>query len=1129
MASRLLTKLATMAFIVAAPLATGTGQVTTGATPVPSVRWPTPAHAAGVVDGDSAQGTLDRAITMTFNNVRLGDALDQIAARAHVAIVYTDRVVPVDKRVTARFAAVPLVRAVETLVAGTGVVVRRTGDRIALVREERAAAADAATGIVWGRVTDSSASTPIAGATVLMAGVGQQATTSNDSGYYFFQHVTPGVHPLQARMIGYRPEERVVLAADSQVVRVDFALRARLERLSEVLVTATGQQRRMDVGNDIVTINVDSVMAAAPVRSVTELLETRVPGLEVQHTSGAPGDPSRLRLRGISSINRQNDPILVIDGIRMDISESGNVNLATGTGTGTSQYRAPSRLDQLDPNAIETIEVFKGPSAASLYGPDAANGVIVVTTKRGHQGPTHWQATATQGVSNLRGSFPVGLFRWGHFISGGPPILCPRAQYNCQEDSLVTFQALNDARYAPFGQGSESAASMSVSGGSQALSYDFTGSYDQNLGVLRLPAVEVQRYEKFQGGTPPAWMQHPDRLTTWSGTSRLTAQLSPVATADFVSTLTSSEQQRSSLENAIGQLQGAWIDRSQLDAQGLVQGFFERATARSLTFTNVAALSWTPKPWLSETANVGLNVINRDDQTLLPAGLAESGLDTAGHFGRGSSRDVTTSANIGATAFAPLPHGMRLTTSFGMNLAANQTNVEQADTYGIVHDQEPQVFHFNSSQHTASQTTIGWYVAPTLAISPRLHLSPGFRIDGGSSSGSRARFSSLPKVDVSWVASDESFFPFHRQINTLRLRAAYGQAGVQPGLTDRLRTYEQYFGANPDGTLDPESRLRLASLGNSTLRPERSVEFEGGFDLGMFDDRLSVSYTGYDKVRRDAILSVLVAPSVAGFRTFFTNIGVVQNTGAEVALSVEPVRARLATLRVGVNFSQNANQLLRLAPGQRPFSFNDGSRIVPGYPLFGIWAKPVLGFADGNHDGIIDSSEVVVGDSAVYVGHAQPKYHASFPLSGSLLGGRVTVNATFDYQHGLTQFNQAAMNGAGSYGGSPFEHAANDPAAPLSEQAAIAALSRTAYGVIQTVNVLRFNSLSVSTALSPRAAHFFGAASMSIALQGSNLGLHTNYRGIDPGVNAFGSGEGIADTGLLPAPRTWSFSVRLGN
>lgn len=1102
---------------------------TVNAAPVPAAQHGAPGAQAGQPRrradsaGNARRKPLERTISVDFSRTRLGHALDEIASLASVSIIYSDRVVPVERLVTVKLTHVDLRRALEAVLEGTRTEIRTRGEQIVLVRRKVASPApDSGQGIVWGLVRDSATARPIRDVVVSVRGT-QLQTTTNDSGYYAFRRAPSGVQTIVARIVGYRPAEVTAMVVDSQITRIDVTMRQRVDRLHDVIVTATGPQRRIEIGNDITTINVDSVMATAPIRSVTDLLETRVPGLTVQRTSGSPGDPARIRLRGIGSVNRSNDPIVVIDGVRMDISESGSQNLAPLAGAtinGNTHYLAPSRLDQLDPNSIETLEVFKGPSAAAMYGPDAANGVIVITTKHALDGPTHWQLSATHGISQLRGSYPVGLYRWGHYYGSGGPILCARSRYDCMQDSLVAFQALNEDDMAPFGLGHQSQVSLSASGGSSALRYSFTGSMSEETGILQLPDVEAARYQKFHGGSPPGWMRRPDELSRWSGTSRLTANLSQSATVDLVSTLTSQNQQRSSLQSAIKSLQGEWVDRSQLGESALIPEFYERATSKSLSFTNVASLDWRALSWLPITANVGLSVSNRDDRTLLPPGLRIGSVDSTGHFGTGSGHVLVKSANIGTNILTRLPLGVRMTTSIGMNFANTTTNSHVAQMYGIDEGVEvPNVLPDGASQNSSEVTTLGWYVAPSIALSPRLFLSTGFRIDGGSTSGTHATFSGFPKLGLSWLISDEKFFPFPRLFNTLRLRLAYGHAGVQPGLTDRLRMYSRYP-LPGDGT-GTAGGVRLTSIGNTELEPERSTELEGGFDADFLDDRLSISYTGYSKLRRNAIVSVPVAPSVNGGGSYYRNIGEVSNRGAEVTVGVEPLRTELLTWRFNVNFSTEANKLVRLAPNVEPLTFGNGTRIVPGYPLFGRWAKPVAGWSDRNVDGIIDSTEVLLGDSAVYLGQPLPKYHASLATTASIYQGRVTVNATFDYQSGMTQYNEGARDA--------FVHAQNDPDASLAEQAAVAALHRTPYGLIQTVSTLRFNSFSVSVAMPESVAHALRVRSMSVALQGSNLGLHTNYRGIDPNVNAFASGEAVIDPGTLPMPRTWAISVRLGN
>jgi hypothetical protein len=321
----------------------------------------------------------------------------------------------------------------------------------------------------------------------------------------------------------------------------------------------------------------------------------------------------------------------------------------------------------------------------------------------------------------------------------------------------------------------------------------------------------------------------------------------------------------------------------------------------------------------------------------------------------------------------------------------------------------------------------------------------------------------------------------------------------------------------------------IATLGNTQIRPERSVEWEGGFDADMLQDALSVGITIYRKMRYDALLQVPVAPSVygngGGFSPdvlFFENVGEIRNTGLELSLTTQFVHSSMVSWSAVLNLSQNHNMVVQLGPGVLPFIVGADSRIAAGYPLFGFWARPILGYFDANRDGIIEASEVRLGDSAVYMGTSEPKYLATLFTNMSLFHGAVTATVGFSYQHAFTQLNLGLRRLSG------FHSAAlADPSSPLSAQAAVAAAPYTDAGLLETVSVLRLNSISVAYNVPQRLARSMGAQAVSLQLQGTNLGLWTHYQGKDPNVNAFSTGNGIADTGVLPTPRTLQVSVRV--
>ena len=1138
-------------------------------------------------------------VTLDLQATPISKALDEIAAAARMSLSWSRSKVPLDGVVSATLHDVPVREALATVLRGTGAEATFSSDggTIFIARAGRRGGGKASGGSVVGLVTDSVTGHGLGGATAHVQGT-KLAATSSDSGQFTLRNVPPGDQLLLVRLFGYRPVTRMVTVVDGERTTVRIAMAPVPTVLSGVVTTATGQQRKVEVGNDITTLNVDSIMQIAPILSVTDLLETRVPGLTVLHSSGVPGDPARLRLRGAGSIQLNNDPVVVLDGVRVYASQSDprNNNLApahTGGSGAVGGYAAPSPLDQIDPNSIETIEVFKGPSATAMYGSDAANGVIVITTKHGRAGPTHWQLALADGVNWLPGSWPVNYFRFGFDSLFDPNAtgFCQWFTVHCRVDSLVAFQALNDPRYTVFAHGSDQTANLTISGGVPALQYSLSGSAAGDVGNLKLPGIERQRYETFYGPIP-GWMRRPDNYQTWGVNGSLTAQPMPQARVTLQSSLFNSTQQRSSLEQAITQLNGEYINGFEffglfggnpLASTPLIQNDVERATDNQLTSTNTLSLYWQPVQWLPLNATVGLNTMQRSDETYIPYGIHYDGNpyssngDTTGSYGlgRGTSHDQTLTIGTAVPVFR-----QRATLAVGGDYHSGTT----ADFSAYTNQLAPGVSNptsfpttnnaSNFSQSTAGVSTYGWYVEPRVNVASRFFVAPGFRLDGGSgasrSAGSVSGLSAFPKVDFSWVAVDRSAErPLWGILTQLRPRISFGYAGTQPAPSNKLRLFNvggyqliipgqgtlAQNSCQPTITLDGSTEVPavcLNALGNTQLRPERTSQLEGGFDATLWQGRLTLTYTQYNKTRHDAILSIPVAPSVSGDGSGGTNyeknIGVIRNTGTELTANAFVLQTRAASWKVGANLSNDNNLVVRLNPGQAPIVFGDGTRVVAGYPVFGRWAQPIVSFVDANHDGIIESSEVRLGDSAVFVGQQVPKYQMNITTDIALLSGRLGVHATFAYQNGLTQFNDGTS--ASRLGGSgAFALLPNTPGTSLATQAAVVedgcvqvpgntSLAEgctnlgTPIGLMQTVNTFRFNDLSINYEVPKVVSAWFRVPRMTLALQGSNLGLHSNYRGKDPAVNAFSTvsaGDETKDLGQIPEPRTWWLKMTVGN
>lgn len=1136
---------------------------------VPSVG--APLRAQQVVTGQanpdgtpSAEALLARRITVTLNNVSLKRAIDSVASAAKVVVQYRLPVINAHTTpVSVHAVGTALGIALEQVLQGTAlrVVPDQRGHLLIEEAPDASVRADSVrdVGTVTGRVLDSVTGRGVTGATVKVAGT-KIGTMTQDSGRFVLRNVPAGHQVLTTKIFGYRPANQAVTVISAQSVVIRIPLTSVPNVLSGVVTTAAGVQRKVEIGNDITTINADSVMQHAPVSSVTDLLETRVPGLTITRSSGVPGSPSRLRLRGVSSIGGPKDPIVVVDGVRVYAAQSDprNANLAPTSGRGigggnqgTSAYAAPSPLDQIDPNTIETVEVFKGPSATAIYGSDAANGVIVITTKKGRAGPTLWSLNGGIGMSTEPGQWPVNYYRFGSSLQTPFVPQCAWNDLTCHVDSVVGFQALNDDRYKLFDTGWDQTLASTVSGGSSSLQYSLTGSAAQNLGILKLPAIEETRFQKFYGMPAPGWMRRPLNYRTWGATGQLVAAPNPAVQVMLTSNWFNSRQQQSSLESAILQLEGEYIDPTQLANTPLIQNDVERALDQSISTTNAATINWRALPWLPLTATGGINTIDRTDESYIPYGISSGGPgtsngDTTGSYGigRGTSQDKTLS--LGTSMSLP-----------GVTLAVggNWHNATTADLHAYTNQlapgiSEPSAFpscenmtncQQSTSQSTTRFSTYGWYVQPTLNVNSRFFVSPGFRLDGGSASGSHAGLTGFPKIDLSWIAVDrQEGAPLFGVVTQLRPRVAFGYAGIQPNPADKLRLFNANANNGPhvvsiDGaTFLPD--VSLSTLGNTQLHPERDGELEGGFDANLWNGRLQLTYTQYTKTAHDAIIAIPVAVSASGdiANSQSVNIGVIRNAGQEATVNMQLWDQRAFSWNVQANFSHNSNRVIRLNPGFDPL-YSIG--IVPGFPLFGRWVRPIVGFADANGNGIIDTSEVRLGDSLVSVGQQTPKYELNLTSGMTVFNGRVSVNATFAYQHDLTQLNE----GAGTSGG--FQNIANAPGTSLATQAALVAFTGCTVfcagsagsniGLIQTMNVFRFDALSVSFTPPRRVSDMIRVPLRTIAVQGSNLALHTSYRGKDPNVNAFSTStlgsDFTADLGQIPQPRTWWLKLTVGN
>jgi TonB-dependent SusC/RagA subfamily outer membrane receptor len=1109
--------------------------------------------------------TLRQVISLDLQDASFEDALREVSRQIGGRLMYDEAARSVDRRLTLRQDGIAVGEALKQMLAGTDLeaIAPAGASLILLKRVAPPAVVQDTTGTIRGRVVEVGSGGPVAH--VLVSGSGREAgrqTTTDANGRFLLRGMSAGRNELTFRRLGYENLRLTLQLGSGQDTTIVVELPVAAIPLMGIVTTGTGERRRLEVGNSTVTMNADSIMAVTPVSTVSQLIANRIPGLLATTNSGAVGSPTRLRMRGMSSIESNNEPIIVVDGVRLanSVSTSLTNTLYAGVHGGSQQAGANNlsmRLDDIDPNSIESIEILKGPAASTMYGAEAANGVIIIKTKRGHAGPARWSIyTDYKQLAQVKDyEYPVQQI--GYPLSGGAALIpsCRIAdQYlgNCipEEGNVRGFNMLQDPRFTPQGRGYTRSTGANVSGGAQELQYYIGGTFLDQLGTTKMPEVNRVWIENGRGGQPiKEELLRPNARSNASMNARITGQVG--RTADFaLGTNFISQQQRVGSDGSSGLLAQP---RLPSDTTPVIEGWQTWYGSRKQDVKHIignASGNWRPN-WrnnaLALTVGYGWDFALKDDEYYAPRGSCDplcqgtSDQGILGYVNSGRRSDHTQSFNVGSSFILPVSSWLTTTTRAGFNF--NKT--KWSDLYGQSVNLRVGVKHFAPSgtqritELGDTRATAGWYLEEQVNLrDDRLFVTGGLRQDAGSSIGETVK-PIYPKLNTSWLVSEEPFFPFSNQVSLFRARFAMGSAGIMPSTTARNRTYAMASNFVLDDGSPTGFFAELGSPGNPDLKAEHSREWESGFDMELLDRRLAFDFTYYRKFTRDAIhrgpVAGSVGPSVV--RALLSNLGDVQNQGFELGSSLRLVDTDALTYSITGNLTSRQNRLVRLADGVVTFQSMSASgdlytgneaRLMEGYPLFGRWAYPILGWADRDGNGVIDPLEVIVGDSMVYVGPSEPRYTGYIGNQMGVLNNRVTIAANFAYSTGMTQFNQARKNM------SQYAPVGQALASDLRDQACVVAAfaqghrRSTDWCFMETFTLLRFQDFSVGYNLPGSTARLIGASSGSLRFSANNLKLWSNYKGGDPMVSTSPvTGNAVLAGPAFPAPREYGMRLQL--
>ena len=1011
---------------------------------------------------------------------------------------------------------------------------------VGVVAAAQIAGAQAATGSITGRVTDAANGVPMVGVSVRVTGT-QIGSQTGDDGRYTIRGVTPGVVTITFNRIGYEAKKASLNVAPGQTSTQDATLPQAAFSLSEVVVTVTGAQKKAEIANTVASVDIATKAQETSANSLGQLLSGQAAGVQIV-SAGAAGGGSRIRIRGASSLSLGNAPVVYVDGVK--------VNSEATTGSATLS----SRFDDINPDEIENIDILKGPAAATLYGTEAANGVINITTKRGKAGSTRW---AFFGENSISKDQDAGHYRdlWISFQknANGTLTQCQLTQVatgTCKIDSTYHGNVLNQPAFTPLVNGRVNKFGAQVSGGSERNQYFVSGDYNHELGPYKMPQTEISRLEKERGAAVPYNEIFPNADARANLRANLSTQLGSKADFNIASGyLARANRQPQNEDNSVGLMVDALggLARTDLkDSRGLpLNGYRSYPMGDVLSterneninrFTQAVNARYYPFAWLNTRANLGF------DYTLLNVkNLTRFDQGPFGETSRqGSISDSRTensqyTLDVGSTgSFNPRSS---VSSKSSVGLQYYRTYNDQSGSSGLNYTPGATQVSSGATQSATSGTdltiTLGTYGEQVFSFRDRLFLTGRVRYDGNSSFGKSFKGVFYPGVGLSWLVSDESFFPHASWLNSFRVRSTYGASGVQPSTTAAARFFSSTT-ATISGTDQPG--VQLGALGNAKLKPEYSGEFETGFDATMFSSRTTFEFTYYNKKTKDAIIARPIAQSIAGITSIFDNLGSIRNQGMEVTFNNRVIDNRQFGFDIQLTGSTNKNRILGLGEGVTPvFTGNRNTQYnAPGYPLFGLWGKTIT-YNDKNGDHYLAVNEVCqdvggcrAADTAIYMGPTAPTIEFAVNPRIEVLNRKLSISAQFDHKQGNLKFNNTLRHQC--QGGLSCEGFWNPEATLYSQARTIAVNNYATYtGMYENGRFTRLREVAVTYQLPDRLASKINASRASLVVAGRNLHVWTPYTGVDPETTV-GNGDqrGNEEYFATPPLRYVTFRLNLG-
>ncbi len=986
-----------------------------------------------------------------------------------------------------------------------------------------ASSALAQTATVSGIVTDTDSGDLLIGATVVVDGTSTGASTDIAGAYRF--DLAPGTYTLRASYIGYEPTTREVVVRAGVPTEANFALAPDLTGLEEVVVTGALSERSVSRSEVAVSrINAEDLTEVASYQDVSQLLNGKVAGVSVQPSSGNVGGGIRFNVRSGGGLNGTGQPLIFVDGVRIDNAEITDLGDEGGFGVGGQGLGV---LSDLNPQDISTVDVLKGPAASALYGTDASNGVVLITTKGGSFGGSATEAPPFR--VNYSGTFGVNSRQFAY-------------------DSLSAGATSVDAN-AIFQNGGIRQHSLGVSGGSNVVRYFVQGDLRDEEGIL------FQNYQ--------------DRRSLRANFEAFPlSTLSLGVNAGFTSNVVGLPQNDNNILGYLGNTLLFPIPYAFTDSVSVRSASTQYRTNR---FLGSLDARYEPITGLAFKGTLGLDANDlRQDQTF-PQNLAYSGI-VGGQRGVYTRDNEQISFQLDGRYRYRLGDRLRMTSAVGAQGFDRRvrTFFFQIEDFGtsLLTSAGTGTDYQLSGEFFDNVRQFGLIAEQSVDFDDTVFGTVGFRNDYASSVGLESPSIVYPMARAA-VRLDR-FDAVPAAFSLLKVRAAYGESGQLPNSFDGVPLL---YTAEPGGD---GSGAVPQSIGNAAIEPERVGEVEVGLDAELFD-RFGIQTSYYWQNARRSIFDVPLAPSSGLVITNRpTNVAEISGQGFELALDVTALARPNAVVRLGaiVNYATNSVQEIGTNTVGEPlaplFDAFDINVIKPGLPRAALYVRPVNGAlfdADGAYAGVDvgvdpDVNEIAPGACSVeedrcFYGTPYPEWSGSFTADVRLFRG-LTVYALADWATGLTVFNQTEEfqaqfgnltrqnNLADQLGLTSFEEedgSINEGDFPDLEpgtQAYIDAANAYARtdgrydaNFMEAADFLKLREISVRYDVGrflSQAPGFERVRTASVGLSVRNVWTTTQYGGVDPEVNSDGARTLTRGLDFLTSqnPRTVSVTLQLG-